>query len=42
MTQNLEVVRLLDYNGADARIMNEEQISAIDLAVHNEYKEIKL
>ena len=41
--KSLEMVRMLDQNGADARVRNFEDKSAIDIAIEsNEFREIKL
>ena len=41
-TENMEVIKLLDDNGADATVENIEGVSPIGMTLANNMKEIKL
>ena len=41
-SKNLPIIRILDDNGADARIKNQDNFSAIDVAITEDLREAKL
>jgi len=40
--KNLSLVRLLDSYNADGRLMNIDGVSAIDIALNEDFRDIKL
>lgn len=41
-SKNLSLVRLLDSYNADGRLMNMDGVSAIDIALNEDFRDIKL